>query len=269
MSQSTEVTVAQPTLPGMLPNEEVRALVGSFLLGWESTIPVISRLPTVLERATLTRRREELIYALRPAEDNPQEKIALKGALNLWLAGYTSLVNADQAGLSAAYVATLKRKPLWAVQKAIDAVKDRTARFSDGRGGFLTPDTTWAPSAYQMAELCDRYVETPKKEETKINGILAARKEMPKAVSEEERQAVGAGMSEFAERLKGAQRSADEIEKAQAVIARRTSKLIERGILAEYAEAGLQPVRLSGGQLVCLEGARKLGKELKATDKNG
>lgn len=260
----------QPDLPGLLPNATIAETLKQFHTFREGGDVVINRMPNMAERQGMQRRREELNYALARAIDNAHDYAKLKLAVLGWLNSYSSLQHGDQQALGASYNALLGDLPLWAVTKAIKAVVDRTARFVDSKGREVHTDPAFAPSAIQIRSLVEKYITAAVMERHEIETVLYAKKLARPEVSDEERKRVGADMAEWAaaRRAEAAAADAEEQAKRQAEEShKRGIDLMTRGIMAEYADAGLKPHYQKSGQLMSLPMAQKLGIRLEKVEK--
>lgn len=85
--------------------------------------PESVRLPTVLERQMLDRRRAELAQLLRPACHTREDQLRIGAAIAEMLDGFSSLRNVDRRGLVAGFVTDLQNLPAWAVENACGKVR--------------------------------------------------------------------------------------------------------------------------------------------------
>ena len=277
MANKSEQGIAlfEPSIPGLIPDRPIADLLAGFEVNHEDGRFVLNKPVQAVQRTMLQTRLSELDRVLLPISRSNQAQVDLMGILSIWLGGYTILAHADNVGIIKSYIDQLKELPMFAVKRAIEAIKNRTARkMVKGQEVQLDPDQV--PSALYVYDLAKKKMAAVDGEHWKITRVLAAKttKDDRPVISPERRR-------ELAEAIRGSVRTAAiEAERLsggfedEGAEARRrqekTDQLIARGnemILREYDRIGCEPVYGAMGMLVSPALAKTRLKKRKATNR--
>lgn len=125
--------------------------------------PQSLRVPSVLERQMLDRRRVVLDGMVRPSAHSREHQVRAGAAIAEMLDGYTSLRGIDRSGLVAGFVTDLQSLPAWAIELACGKVRRAEV---DGLS------LNFAPSTPQMFALVRKEIEPLREEERRIAAVL-------------------------------------------------------------------------------------------------
>lgn len=266
-----DLVTSAPTLPGLLPEKPIADLLATFDVDVDANFKLVAnRLPTPVQRQMLENRRAELARVLAPAERSGQQQVEMIRIIALWLAGYPRLAHADNAGMAKGYADHLKALPLFAVLRAIESIKNRTARRYDRSVKAEVPfDPDEVPSSSRVYDLAKKEMARADAEAFKIDKVLAARgiKDGAEPVDPAQRQKIGNMMRELAAGMRSGSASSPEFRAEMEEEAARRSIAQERAIaqanlhrdraiLAEYERLGLEPQYAEPGVLVSPELAK-------------
>lgn len=270
MKSRTDLTEYQPQLPGTAPGADAATeLLQTFTVWDEGRDVIAARLPSAAERRVLASRLETLDRGLRAFWDDAGDKRAVRDALVLFFNGYPSLRNADAPAMVTAYMVDLKSLPAYAVRQALDDIKHGRVRDVDHRSGREIPlDPDWPPSSPRVYDVAVKIIRAPVGEQVKIRKLFAA-KPARAELSSEERATAGAKIRAMADAAKrqfavpdaatlALNRQAEERrEEAQ----RRREAQLAADYLDEYAELGVEPVKI-GGVMISPELAQRINPGL-------
>lgn len=253
-----QIATYHPALPGLVPDDDARALAQSFHVVVEGSTLLIDRLPTVSEREQLANRLARIEQALVAVQ--PEERTDAQQAIADLLMAY-GIVRADpnSAQTVATYVYHLQNLPLFAIKRACEDVKNGRVFDVDRNGNRRPIDATYPPSTIRLRAVADKHANELYAESLAFRRVLTARKLLANPISAEERKIVGEGLAALGAEIRAREAERDLDAKAarmkfdQEVRARTESRMV-----AEYDAAGVEPVRIAG-ILLSLELAVKLG----------
>lgn len=273
---TNDLTVREPKLPWLLPDEEVAELLASFKTFDEGRAVIINRAPTVLERQMLSRRGTEIELVLRPLGTSPQNftvpnerggtdtvstKQYVRQILALFFGGYTSMRSGDARPTIASYLHDLRAVPVWALERAFDDIKGGRVTSPDGRGGHKPLDPDFPPSSARIYSVAMKHTEALAGEERKIKRVLGPTKIDLAPVSDEERKLTLPRIQRMAQQAKAALNKVDPDEAAARADAdRRSAERLEKSnevfaeaALEQYGIMGMEPVVAAGVGIVSPE----------------
>lgn len=271
MDKSKSLTVAEPTIPGLLPDRPIADMLATFEVDVDANYKIVAnKLPTVVQRQMLETRREHLSRALAPASQTAQAQAEMIKIVALWLGGYPRLAHADNVGMAKAYADHLKALPLFAVRRAIESIKNRTARRYDRSvKAEVALDPDEVPSSSRVFDLAKKEMRAADGEAFKIDRLLAAKSTMDGGRPDDPamRKRVGDMLKQHAEDMRRGSVFAKEIrdqmeeENRRAAetrdrIVRESNLARDRAILADYERLGIEPQYSSPGVLLSPELAR-------------
>jgi len=186
---TNDLTTAGLKMPSLLPEPAVRALLMQFSVADEGRAVAINRKPTMLERIMLSTRGAELERLLTPVEASKQTFVVpnerggtdsltafqyVGQLLALFFGNYTSMRGGDPRPTIAAYRKTLRGVPVFALERALDAISTDMVRVPDGRGGEKPLDKNFPPAAPQVLAVARTFTDDLHGEATKILRVLRA-----------------------------------------------------------------------------------------------
>jgi hypothetical protein len=182
----TDIAVKTPA--GLLADEQASEVLAQFTTFIEGATVIINRMPTTVERKTLSKRARDLesvIAALGSAGMGEAKKL-----LAQFFLGYPSLLNADAPGLITAYISDLRSVPLFALRAALDDIKHGRITVSDGKGRQMPLDKDWPPSSSRIYDIAVKISEPSWQEFTKINRVLGTVQLARPDMTDDERERV-------------------------------------------------------------------------------
>lgn len=258
----TTVAKAAPTLPGLLPNVEARAIADRFRIIREGGAELLNRMPTGAERMILASRLRAIDEALAPISANKTDWDRADQVVADLLVGYGITRNDRNAAQTiTAYLKHLDKMPIFAIRAACDDVKAGRVYDVDKRtGNRIALDPDYPPSTIRLRVVAQKHVDKLLDERLIFERVTRARRALPPPPSDAERARIAAGFEELKRSM--AEASLETPEEAEARIERERAKREraladgEAEIEREYARLGLEPVRL-GGFLVSPSIARR------------
>lgn len=262
---TTDLTIREPTLPGLLPNVEAINLANSFGAALDGSGYVVARMPTLLERQVLSSRSSAIERALRPIRETREDRAAAGEAIAGLLVGYGYARNDPAAEQTiAVYVKHLETIPLFAVVAACEDVRAGLVYDVERRTGNripLSPDKE--PSTIRLRAVAQKHVDKLADEKYRFDRVLRANRTLPAPIGEAERAVVAdkfkelqadmvrrAAASGLGTELTPAER--EKLQAARAAAEDRRRAAAERLIVGEYEGLGLAPVRSPNGILISL-----------------
>lgn len=258
---SNDLMVTTPTLPGIAPDAEIRAIRDQFVVSFVGTDLVTNRMPTRDERRKFLDHIERLGKDLEPIGGRHDTKVAARQPLSdLFMAyGFMRNMTDDQfAKEMAAYIHHLSEIPLFAIVAACADVKAGRVFDVDRRTGNRLPlDPDRPPSTIRLRQVAEKHVERMANEKWSFERILRAKRALDPPVSEQERKRVGDGLRSLASGL--AKLSVEDRIEKERLIADKVKKQQDendRRMLAQYEARGIRPVYVAG----CLLSTHLSGK---------
>jgi hypothetical protein len=184
-----ELATVDDRLPSLAPTAEVRDLLAGFSVADEGVKVVVNRKPTMTERQMLSKRGDEIERALTPVEASKQTFVVpnerggtdqlnafqyVGQLLALFFGNYPSMRGGDPRPTIAAYRKTLRGVPVFALERALEAIAEDRIRVSDGRGGEKPLDRNFAPAATQVWAVSRTFTDDLHAEGSKIIRVLRA-----------------------------------------------------------------------------------------------
>lgn len=273
---TNDLTVREPKLPWLLPDEAVAELLATFKTFDEGHAVIINRAPTMVERQMLSRRGTEIELVLRPLGTSPQNftvpnerggtdtvstKQYVRQMLALFFGGYTSMRSGDARPTIASYLHDLRAVPVWALERAFDDIKSGRVTVPDGRGGHKPLDPDFPPTSSRIYSVAMKHTAGLATEEHKIKRVLGPTKTDLAPVSDEERKLTLPRIQRMHQQAKAALSKVDPDEAAaRAAAEARSAELLAKSnehfaaaALAEYGELGVAPVVAAGFGVVSPE----------------
>lgn len=251
------VAVSGPTLPGLLPNVEIRRLAESFAIKPDdANRPTIDRFPTVLEREMLSKRFSDLERALTPiSRDLPapapdgtpssDRRIAAM-LLGKMFMGWGMTSGRDAADRVSAFLDHLSEQPLFAVEAAC---RDATSRKLTKPNGDPV-DFTYPPSSTVLGAAASRHAADLFFERLKIDKIIYTKRLAPPEPTAAEKQKMQTMLRGVADALRAgaAVESAAETARREG-FAREKVERDHRAREAEWRHFGYEPKLNADGSL--------------------
>lgn len=271
-STSKAVAAAAPTLPGILPSRPVADLVENINARYDGPELVANRLPNASERQMLQKRHEELERLMTPMGRSVQGAEMLRGKiLAPFFGAYPKMAYADNEVLVESYTLVLQTLPFFAVQRAMEAIIDGTARKRNGRGDEVPFSGSEPPSAIEIRQLALKEMESARAQMVGIDKSLRV-KRLDRIVdqSPETKQKISEGFDGLVQQLAkglrpdrlermGLRRDASDDEENAAVQRENDRKrdeaarLSERAILGRYQQLGIDPRYSKDGFIISPE----------------
>lgn len=271
-STSKAIATAEPTLPGILPNRPVADLVANINARYDGPELVAARLPNVSERQMLTKRHEELDRLMTPMGRSVQGAEMLRTRiLAPFFGAYPKMAYADNETMVESYTLVLQTLPFFAVQCAMEAIIDGSARKRNGRGEEVPFNGSEPPSAIEIRQLALKEMESARAQMVGIDKSLRV-KRLDHVVdqSPETRERISAEFDGLVRQLAkglrpdrlermGLSRDASEDEENAAIQRENDRKrdeaarLSERDILARYQMLGIEPQYSRNGFIISPE----------------
>ena len=257
------VTVAAPTLPGLLPNAEVKLLADSFRVEDDMAgKPTIDRFPTVTERTTLAKRTNDIERALRPiSADLPalapdgtpsSDKRIAAMFLGKMFRGW----NITDGTKVSDFLDHLSEHPLFAIEKAC---RDATSRRLTKANGDPI-DFSYPPPSSALGAACARHSTDLFFEKSKIEKILHTKKTTPPPPTKQEKEKMQGQLRELASAMQMPVDEPEHIiaEKAQA--ARENAEYQHRLREREWVHLGYEPLPSADGSLSAPSMLKSVGR---------
>jgi hypothetical protein len=250
------------TLPGLLPDEDAMRLAESLartISADDRGRPCMDRLPTVVERQMLDRRRADVIMALDGINMGGPGEGRARSALAALFAGYSSLQNANTLQMLDTYLGWLGDLPDFAIVEAC-------ALIGRGKAQIIDPATEkpqsvglrFPPTPAEMHVLASPFAKRRWDEVLLIERVLRVKEITPRPVSDAERARVAEKIADLAASMKvPLERERDERSAARA---QQTAAGGQQSIAAQWRAEGYEPMFKPDGSIQSPSLLRSVGR---------